>query len=69
MRVGRTLFGQTFLTILFFVTKSTLHCHHLPFFAYNLSNSVHLCFVTALAGAVNPVLQVAKDHLFIETKE
>ncbi len=56
MRDGRTVFGLTFLTIVVFETKSTLHCHHLPIFANTSSNSVHPSIVTALVGAVKPVL-------------
>ena len=50
MRGGRTVFGLTSLTTLFFETKSTLHCHHLPFFANTSSNTVHPSFVTELVG-------------------
>jgi hypothetical protein len=53
---GRTVFGQTLLTIFFFETKSNLHCSHFPFFAYTSSNTVHTSFVTVAGGPDKPVM-------------
>ena len=52
----QNFFWQTFLTTLFFVTKSTLNCHHLPLFAHTFPNTVHPSFVTVLVVRVNHVL-------------
>jgi hypothetical protein len=60
---GRTKFDPRLLTRLIFETKSTLHRHHLQFFAYTSSNTVYPNFVTSL----KPALHLA--HLFVENKE
>ena len=50
MRDRKTVFGLTFLTILVYETKSTLHCHHIPFLAYTSSNTVNPSLVSDLLG-------------------
>ena len=46
----KTVFCLAFLTTLVFETESTLHRHHLPFFAGVSSNTVQPVFVTVLVG-------------------
>jgi hypothetical protein len=66
MRDGRVVSGQTFLTTLFFKTKSTLHRYHLPFFPNAAPNTVHPSFVTALVGSH---YYLAIVNFIIESKE
>ena len=56
MRAGMTVSGLTFLTTLFFKTKSTSLCYHLPIFALSSVNTVYPRIETALVGPVKTVL-------------